>query len=174
MSSLYELNKNESILWDWLIDEEKPEDAVIDTIECNEEEIMSKLVGYTHVITNADVEAEALEARAEAMQKKVDEVKNHAKSIRNKIDRMKDLAGQAMTNMGKEKFERDGVKISMRAYGGGSVAITSPELIEERFLVPQPAKVDKKAIMAAMKEAGVTELPGATLVAPEKKFTFKL
>lgn len=173
MASLFEMNRNERILWEWLMDEEKPEDAVIDTIECNEAEMGEKLAGYAHVISNGEDEVAALLARAESMQQKVDEIKAHAKTIKNKMNRMRELAGESMNLMGFNKLEVNGVRMSMRAYGDGSINITDAALVQERFLIPQPAKIDKKAIMKEMKEQGLNILPGAELISPVKKFTFK-
>lgn len=173
MASLWEMNRNERILWEWLMDEEKPEDAVIDTIECNEAEMGEKLASYAHIISNGEDEVAALMAKAESMQSKVDEIKAHAKTIENKMNRMRELAGESMNLMGFEKLEANGVRMSMRAYGGGSVNITDAAAIQDKYLVPQPAKIDKKALLKAMKEAGFTELPGAEFIAPVKKFTFK-
>ena len=173
MASLFEMNRNERIMWEWLLDEEKPEDAVIDTIECNEAEMGEKLASYAHVISNAEDEVASLLARAKSMQEKVDEIKAHAKSIENKMNRMRELAGESMNLMGFSKLEVNGVRMSMRAYGSGSINITDAALVQDRFLIPQPAKIDREAIKKAMKEQGISEMPGAELIAPVKKFTFK-
>ena len=171
--TLNELIGNEIQLWNWLVDEEKPEDAVLDAFEFNEEGISHKLASYARVISNGEDEVAAMLAKADSMQKKVDALKASAKAMQNKMDRMSERAADAMKIMGVKKLESDGVKMRIQAYGDGSVEVTDPSVIDDRFLIPQDPKIDRKALKAWMKEQGVAEILGAKYSAPVEKFKFK-
>lgn len=172
-TSAFQLNQMAYQMWSRLESAETEEevDACCDTIESIECLQEDKLVAYCHVMRNMAVDIAAEKARAQAMQEEVDRVKARAQAMENKRERLAKMAGEMMGLMGRTKLEADGVKMSMRKYGGGSVAVRDETLIPAEYFVPQPAKLDKKAIMAALKEAG--SVPGCELVEPTPKFEYR-
>lgn len=169
----FQLNSLAMKLWMKLDEAETPEeaDACCDTIDSIEALQEDKVVAYAHVLRKLDIEIKVSEARQKAMQDEVDAVKKHTQALENKRKRIQEMAGETMNVMGRTKLELDGVRMSMRTYGGGSVNIVDADRIPEEYLIPQPSKVDKKAILAALKETG--DVPGCELVAPTPKFDFK-
>ena len=102
-----------------------------------------------------------LNAEADAIKAEKDNLADREKSLRNKIKRLRNYLSEILQG---EKFSSPKVAISYRKSTAVEIA-DEAEFISrgpKEYLIPQPPKIDKKAISASLK-AG-KEIPGASLV----------
>jgi hypothetical protein len=114
----------------------------------------SKIENLALLIKNSRAEADAIKAEK-------DNLADREKSLRNKIERLRNYLSEILQG---EKFSSPKVAISYRKSTAVEIA-DEAEFISrgpKEYLIPQPPKIDKKAISASLK-AG-KEIPGASLV----------
>lgn len=144
MSSLYDLTEQFQELLSMALDPDVDEQALADTMEGIECEIEEKADGYAKVMKELKAIADARKAEAKRLL-------DGAKSVEANIDRMKSALETAMRATGKMKF-----KTALFSFGiqknVPSVSILDESKIPEQFLIPQSPKIDKRAIMAALKD----------------------
>lgn len=144
MSTLYELTEAYQELLSMALDPETNPEALADTMEAIDGEIEVKADGYAKVMRN-------LEADASAIKAEIARLTERKKSIETNIDRMKRALESSMRATGKTKF-----KTTLFSFGiqknVPSVSILDESKIPEQFLIPQSPKIDKRAIMAALKD----------------------
>ena len=102
-----------------------------------------------------------LNAEADAIKAEKDNLADREKAARNKADRLKKYLAEILQG---EKFSSPKVAISYRKSTAVEIA-DEAEFISrgpKEYLIPQPPKIDKKAISEILK-AG-KEIPGASLV----------
>lgn len=102
-----------------------------------------------------------LNAEADAIKAEKDNLADREKSLRNKIERLRNYLSEILQG---EKFSSPKVAISYRKSTAVEIA-DEAEFISrgpKEYLIPQPPKIDKKAISESLK-AG-KEIPGASLV----------
>ena len=114
----------------------------------------SKIENLALLIKNSRAEADAIKAEK-------DNLADREKSLRNKIERLRNYLSEILQG---EKFSSPKVAISYRKSTAVEIA-DEAEFISrgpKEYLIPQPPKIDKKAISESLK-AG-KEIPGASLV----------
>ena len=114
----------------------------------------SKIENLALLIKNSRAEADAIKAEK-------DNLADREKSLRNKIERLRNYLSEILQG---EKFSSPKVAISYRKSTAVEIADES-EFIStgpKDFLIPQPPKIDKKAISESLKSG--KEIPGASLV----------
>lgn len=77
-----------------------------------------------------------------------------------RIDNTRTALAVALEQAGRKSFEHPVATISLKAVGA-SVTVTDEAAIPSRFFNPQPPKLDKAALKAALKDK--QDIPGATL-----------
>lgn len=144
MSSLYQLTEAYQELLSMALDPDTDPEALADTMEAVDGEIEVKADGYAKVMKELKAIADARKAEAKRLL-------DGAKSVEANIDRMKAALETAMRATGKVKF-----KTALFSFGiqknVPSVSILDESKIPEQFLIPQSPKIDKRAIMAALKD----------------------
>ena len=144
MSTLYELTEAYQELLSMALDPDTDPEALADTMEAIDGEIEVKADGYAKVMKELKAIADARKAEAKRLL-------DGAKSVEANIDRMKSALETAMRATGKVKF-----KTTLFSFGiqknVPSVSILDESKIPEQFLIPQSPKIDKRAIMAALKD----------------------
>ena len=132
--TLYELARDMRDALEALDDCETDEELqhLIDVISATQDGLTDKADAYIRVMRNIATDCEALEAE---------------------IDRLKDSMLQAMTMAGEDKIKTPLGTWSKRL-APWSAKVTDESKIEDRFLVPQPPKVDKAAILKEFKLTG--------------------
>ena len=100
------------------------------------------------------------EAMLAGLKGRLDDLKVRLDRIRQRIEKKREVALAVMEETGIEKLLEPDFTVSLRVSPPG-VAITSEEDIPEWFWVPQPPKLDKRAILDTIK-AG-TAVSGAQL-----------
>jgi len=114
----------------------------------------SKIENLALLIKNSIAEADAIKAEK-------DNLADREKSLRNKIERLRNYLSEILQG---EKFSSPKVAISYRKSTAVEIA-DEAEFISrgpKEYLIPQPPKIDKKAISASLKSG--KEIPGASLV----------
>jgi|SRR5579875_869524 len=120
-----------------------------DTLSAIEEAIEDKAENIAKLIRS-------LEADAKAIKEEEDRLKARRMSLENKIANIKSYLQNQMEVAGIEKVKRPTISIYFQN-NPPSVDVLDESLIPEDYLIPQPAKVDKKAILAALKDGFVIE-----------------
>lgn len=123
-----------------------------DTLESIDDAIEDKAVGYAQVMKN-------LEGYVAALKTEETRLSDKRKSIENNIKRLKETLQEAMELTGKEKFKTPLFNFNIQ--NNPPSAQVDEKQVDEKYLIPQPPKVDKKAIIADLKEG--KEVKGAVL-----------
>lgn len=144
MSTLYQLTEAYQELLSMALDPDIDPEALADTMEAIDGEIEVKADGYAKVMKTLDADVSAIKAE-------IARLTERKKSIETNIDRMKRALESSMRATGKTKF-----KTTLFSFGiqknVPSVSILDESKIPEQFLIPQSPKIDKRAIMAALKD----------------------
>lgn len=152
--TLYELARDMRDALEALDDCETDEELqhLIDVISATQDGLTDKADAYIRVMRNIATDCEALDAE-------IDRLTAMKKRREKTIDRLKDNMLQAMTMAGEDKIKTPLGTWSKRL-APWSVTITDETQIEDRFLVPQPPKIDKAAMLREFKKTGEV-FPGA-------------
>jgi len=146
--TLYELSSGYALMLDLYdsaeTDEERAE--ILDRLTEYDGDIAEKAEAYARIMRNKQAEAEAYKAEAERLTGK-------RKAAEGVVTRLKDAILDSMKLVGATEI---GTSIGKwRAQmNPWSVEVTTPDAVPERFVIPQPAKVDRKAILDEFKRTG--------------------
>lgn len=150
MATLYEITGDMMLLIE-MLDEDPENEFVKDTLEGLSGELEQKADGYCKVIFQYDHESENLESEIKRLQARKVQVDNN-------IARLKDALFNAMQTVGVKKIKGDLFTLTIRHNATSLDKI--PDNLPEKYLLPQPAKVDKKQLLNDIK-AGV-QIEGVT------------
>lgn len=151
--TLYELTDEFVQLLEMAEDMELDRQAIRDTMDMVGMEIEDKADGYAKIIKQ-------LEADAAGMKAEIDRLSQRKTTIERNIQRLKTSLQEAMQATGKTKF-----KTALFSFGiqknPASVEIPDDAAVPSWFKIPQPAKIEKREVIAYLKEHG--DQPWATL-----------
>lgn len=142
--TLYELTEGFQQLWDLIDDPEADEDTILDTLEAIDGEIEYKADGYAKVIAEAN-------GKAEALKTEIDRLTVRKKTLENNVVRLKRHLQSAMELTGKTKFKTELFNFGIQK-NPPSLKIDDETRVSHDYLIPQPPKIDTKAIKEALKE----------------------
>lgn len=148
---LYELTENYAKLLEMA--EETDTDAIVDTLEALQEAIEDKAENIAKLIRN-------LEADVKVIRDEEKRLAERRQAIENKVERLKSYLQEQLETAGIEKVKRPTITVSIQN-NPPSVDVIDETLIPADFLIPQPAKVDKKSILERLKNGEA--IPGVTL-----------
>lgn len=148
---LYELTENYAKLLEMA--EEMDTDAIVDTLEALQEAIEDKAENIAKLIRN-------LEADVKAIRDEEKRLAERRQAIESKVERLKSYLQEQLEIAGIDKVKRPTITVAIQK-NPPSVDIIDEALIPADFFVPQPAKLDKKAILERLKNG--EEVPGVTL-----------
>ena len=148
--NLYEITGAIAQLTELMEEGEIPAEVFEDTVANLGAE--NALEGVIKAIRNATADAEAYKAEAERLTEK-------RRAAEEKVDRLKALILNYLTATDQKKASAGIFSVSRRATK--SCELLDETAIPAEFLIPQPAKIDKKTILAKLKEG--EEIPGAQL-----------
>lgn len=151
MANLYELTQDAMMLQELLENGDIDEQTYADTLEGLDVE--TKVENICKVIKN-------LEAIAVACKTEKDRLAQREKTANNSIARLKDSLLAHMLLLNKKKTDAGTFTVSTSV--SKSVEIIYEDMLDEKYFIPQPDKIDKTAITTDIK-AGV-EVSGARLV----------
>ena len=133
----------------------------------DEETLLDTLEGITDlhemiaaVIRSALVD-EALQA---GLRTRLEEMRQRLARLEERGAKKRQLALEAMCEVGLKKLEQPDFTASARA-GIPSLIVVSEGSVPEAYWVPQPPKLDRQALLADLKRG--TEIPGAQLGNPK-------
>lgn len=145
--SLYVLTGQMLQLQEMLYEEDADEQVILDTMEGLDYEIEQKADGYAMII-------QKIAGDVDAIDKEIDRLQARKKSLKGNIERLKNNLEGSMIALDKRKF-----KTALFSFGiqknPPSVDIVGD--VPAEYLIAQEPKVDKKAIIAFVKEHGDTE-----------------
>jgi hypothetical protein len=144
---LYELTANYNQLLEMA--EEMDTDTLKDTLESIQEAIEDKAENIGKLIR-------CLEADCKAIKEEEQRLADRRKSIENKIIGTKEYLFNQMEVSGIDKVKRPTLTVSIQN-NPPSVEIADESLIPSDYMLPQPSKIDKKAILTALKDGLIIE-----------------
>ena len=143
MSTLHELTNDFQALLEMCQDPEVDQDMLRDTIEAVEGELEIKADGYAKVI-------QELEGKEEYLDKEIKRLSAKKNVVVNSISRIKRTLENAMIQTGKRKFKTDLFSFNIQK-NPASLVIDDPDMIPNKYLIPQDPKVDKTGIKELLK-----------------------
>ena len=146
MNTLYTLNEQYEAVMNMLYSEDTDIQTVLDTLEGIEGEIEDKADGYAKIIS-------ALKADAKIIKEEETRLYDRRKAIENKADMLKSNLEGVMKSTGKTDFKTALYSFKIQK-NPTSVVIDDEGKIPNTYLIEQPAKIDKKAIMEVLKDGG--------------------
>ncbi|MBQ3394232.1 MAG: siphovirus Gp157 family protein [Oscillospiraceae bacterium] len=149
MSSLYELTGQLLALQEMMGDPDVDPQTVSDTMEAIDMEFSDKADGYAMVDRN-------LAASEEALKNEIERLTARKRAIENNRKHLKESLENAMRAVGKTKFKTDLFSFGIQK-NPASVNIIDETKVPDEYLIKQEPKIDKKAIIAFVKEHGNTE-----------------
>lgn len=144
MATLYELTADYQQLLELAEDPDIDPEVIADTLEGLDGEIEIKADGYAKVIRQLEADSAALKGEEERLAKR-------RRTIENNIANMKNTLQASMMITGKTKFKTELFSFGIRK-NPASVIITDESRVTHDFMIPQPPKIDKKAIKQALNE----------------------
>ncbi len=157
MNTLYELTDEYMAVMEMMDDPEIDEQVIADTLEAIGGEIEIKADNYAKLI-------KGIESTADGLKGEIERLSARERAIRNNVRRVKTALQDAMQKTGKTKFKTELFSFGIQK-NPPSVDIVEGAQLPDKYLIPQPAKIDKKGIIAALK-AG-TKINGCTLTQSE-------
>ena len=148
MATLYELSAELRRIMDD-IDECQDDDAVkalMDEAFAAGQDIQNKAEAYVRVLRNLQTDIDAVKAETE----RLDAMRHRREKA---VERLKENVLFAMNAAAINKIDTPLGKWSIRTTPW-AVTITDEAQIDARFLIPQPPKVDRKAILDEFKKTG--------------------
>lgn len=154
MATLYELKEK----YRQLLDLEDDLDPTLfhDTLDSIQDAIEEKAVNYVALIKKFEAEVKMFKDEEKSLNER-------RKAIENKVQILKDNLYEGMKATGIERIDEGTVTVRIQK-NPVSVNVTDERLIPEGFFIPQPSKLDKKALKEALKHG---DIPGAELVQTE-------
>ena len=135
--------------------------------QLDEETVTDTLEGITNlhemiaaVIRSALVD-EALQA---GLRFRVDDMKERLSRLELRAAKKRELALEAMTEVGLTKLEQPDFTASARA-GSPALVVIAEDRIPEAYWLPQPPKLDRQAILGELKRG--LDIPGAQMSNPK-------
>lgn len=98
-----------------------------------------------------------------ALKERIAEMRERLNRLQTRESRKRDLALETMQQAGLNKIQAPDCTISIRM-GQPSLQVEDETQVPEWFWIPQPAKLDKRAIVDCLKAGDV--IPGVTLAPP--------
>ena len=160
MARLYELTDEYIALCAQLDDCQCAEEAqeILDAITNVEADIVCKAENYARIILNKGAEASGYDAEIKRLQGK----KKAAEAAQ---ERLKEYIAYAMEIAGAEKLTTP-IGVWKKRVNPPSVQVLEESDIPAEYMIPQPPKIDKKAILQAYKNTGEI-IPGVDIVQKE-------
>lgn len=154
--TLYELTTEyEALLAEYEVAEDDERRAeVLDMIDAVQDDIGDKGEAYARVLRNLSAQRDAYKAEADRLTRK-------AKASEKAMEGLKAQLLSAMQRVGANKLETSIGKWSVRT-NPWSVEVMDVDAVPAEYHIPQPDKIDKRAILASFKETG--EIVGGVMM----------
>jgi hypothetical protein len=141
--------------------------------EIDQETLADSLEGITdlHAMLAAVIRSALVdEALHAGLRLRLDEMKQRLSRFEERATRKRQLALEAMTEVGLIKLEQPDFTASSRA-GSPSLVVITEETIPAPYWLPQPPKLDRQAILGELKRGA--QIPGTQLSNPKSVLTVR-
>src|SRR6476660_8020469 len=135
--------------------------------QADEETLTDTLEGITdlhQMIATVIRSALVDEALHSGLRFRVDDMKERLSRLELRANKKRELALEAMTEVGLTKLEQPDFTASVRA-GSPALIVIAEEKIPETYWLPQPPKLDRQAVLGELKR-GIA-IPGAQMSNPK-------
>jgi Siphovirus Gp157 len=135
--------------------------------EVDDETIRDTLEGITdlHEMIAAIIRSALVdEALHAGLRFRIDDMKQRLSRLEVRAEKKRQLALEAMSEVGFTKLEQPDFTASTRA-GSRALIVIAEDEIPNTYWVPQPPKLDRQTILGELKRGG--EIPGAQLSNPQ-------
>ncbi|HDR7526703.1 MULTISPECIES: siphovirus Gp157 family protein [Bacillus cereus group] len=140
---LYELTSNYREL-QMMIEDGVDPSALADTLQAIEESIQDKVQNTALVIRNLEADVDAIKAEEKRLAERRKAIENNCKSL-------KDYLYQQMIATDLKRIKGTIVTVGIQK-NPASLDIAEDAVVPPEYMIPQPAKVDKKSLLAAVKD----------------------
>lgn len=140
---LYELTSNYREL-QMMIEDGVDPSALADTLQAIEESIQDKVQNTALVIRNLEADVDAIKAEEKRLA-------DRRKAIENNCKGLKDYLYQQMTATDLKRIKGTIVTVGIQK-NPASLDIAEGAIVPPEYMIPQPPKVDKKLLLAAVKD----------------------
>ena len=133
----------------------------------DEETLADTLEGITdlHEMIAAVIRSALVdEALQGGLRSRIEDMRQRLARLEERGSKKRQLALEAMTEVGLSKLEQPDFTASARA-GSPSLVVVAEQAIPEAYWVPQPPKLDRQLLLAELKRG--REIPGAQLGNPK-------
>lgn len=144
MANIYELTSDFLKVQELIESGEYDFETLQNTLECIDYEIEQKADGYARVIKNITAEIEGIKAEETRLSEK-------RKALENSVTRLKKSLETAMIQTDKRNFKTALFSFNIQK-SSPSVNITDDKKVPDEYKIPQPDKIDNKAIIQALKD----------------------
>jgi hypothetical protein len=135
--------------------------------EADEETLLDTLEGITdlHEMIAAVIRSALVdEALHSGLRSRLEDMRERLSRLELRASKKRELALEAMTEVGLSKLEQPDFTTSARA-GSPALVVIAEERIPETYWLPQPPKLDRQSILRELKRG--LEIPGAEMSNPK-------
>ena len=141
--TLYELREEYKAVLAMMEDPDADMELIQDTLEGLDFDIEEKVEGYGTMLEQLESDIARLDAEAKRMQ-------NRRRGIESHMNRLRDYLLKAMLETDKKTIKTTHYTVTVRQTPDVLV-VDDPFSVPEEYYVPQPAKLDRKKLLADMK-----------------------
>ena len=136
-----------------------------DTLESIQEPIEVKMANYVKLIKAINADVEAIKKEEERLKKLKDSKNKTVSKLKETLLWSVEMVGEETKTGGKKVFVKDDpyVKSVYTAKNPPSLEVLNDKIVPKKFKIPQPPKIDSKAIFAAMKEDETLKVKGVVV-----------
>ena len=149
MATLYEIKGQFKELMEMADECNLTQDDIKDTLEGLDYELEEKADAYAKVIRTLECDVDSVDAEIKRLTDK-------KRRIQNNIGSMKRSLESTMLELGKKKIKTPLFGFNIQK-NPPSVNILDEDKVPENFRIKQPDKIDRKSIIAELKESGNTD-----------------
>lgn len=150
MSSLYELTNEYNDVYEAMSDPDVDEESFAAMLNMIIDDIHDKADNYAKVIKSVEGDVESVKAE-------IDRLTDKKKSYENKIKYMKQHLQDAMEVTGEKKFKTTLFCFNIQKNPASCEIEVEDDMVPEIYHVKQPDKIDKKQLIADLKDEAKAE-----------------
>lgn len=141
------------------------EQTFYDTLESIQEPIEVKMANYVKLIKAINADVEAIKKEEERLKKLKDSKNKTVSKLKETLLWSVNMVGEETATGGKKVVMKDDlyVKSVYTKRNPPSLEIVNDKIIPKKFKIPQPPKIDSRAILTAMKEDETLKVKGVAV-----------
>ncbi|MCH3962959.1 MAG: siphovirus Gp157 family protein [Clostridium sp.] len=144
MSKLYEISERYRNIQELLDNPELHDEDIKKALDSIGEEFDTKAENVAKVISS-------MSADAEGIKKEIERLQERKKAVENRVKGLKGYIYEQMQATGKKKIKGTLFTLAIQK-NAPSVNVVDEDVVPEQYKIPQPSKLDKKAILEDLKQ----------------------